>query len=163
MGNVYFIQAADRVKIGFAADVPARLAQLQTASAASLQLLAVLPNVSMSVERRLHRFFADQRKRGEWFTFSGRLAVLIRHVRSGARPISDAEIEHYATLDPRPPRSPEQQELGRLCATARKALKTGDWKVLRAEYEALGGLHAEAVAAIERRHLRKAIAKGSVS
>lgn len=158
MGNVYFIQADDRVKIGFAADVAARLAQLQTASATPLQLLAVISGVSMPVERRLHRFFAAQRKRGEWFKFSGQLAVLISHVKNGARPISDVEIEHYATLaGPVKKRVRDQNapahsvDLGRVFQEVRISLRaTKDISEYALEAQRLSGVSAEHAYAVSR-------------
>jgi hypothetical protein len=162
MGNVYFIQAGDRVKIGFAKDVAARLAQLQTGNACRLKLLAVIPNGSHALERRLHAFFAEHRVRNEWFQFSGNMATLIKSIREGAKPYSEAEIAHYAQLKwKKAPLRPDEHEaqvaFGRLMCDVRRAArdKTRPWVDIRAELIARGGRFEEAVEAFERRGLDK--------
>jgi len=58
------------VKIGFTdGDPEARLRSLQTGSASLLELVAVIPDAPIGVERELHRRFAGARLRtnGEWF------------------------------------------------------------------------------------------------
>jgi hypothetical protein len=67
-GLVYFIEAvgAGRIKIGHARDPQARLRELQTGSAYTLRLMAMVPG-GMALERALHRRFADLRLAGEWF------------------------------------------------------------------------------------------------
>lgn len=71
---VYFIRAmsTDFVKIGRARDPQQRLANLQTASPHELVLVATEADDSDSYrETRLHRAFAKQRIRGEWFRYTG--------------------------------------------------------------------------------------------
>lgn len=159
MGNVYFIQAQHRVKIGFTNDVVARIAQLQTGSAHPLQLLAILPNVSITVERRLHRFFAEYRVQGEWFQLTGGLASLIRHVQAGARPITVEDLLYYTSLNKkRVPKTEEEiqkrAELGRACAEVRRALQQpGSWATKRAAFLMRGEPFSKAIDAIEHRYL----------
>lgn len=77
-GHVYFIKApgSDLIKIGFATDVTARLKALQAASPGELSLLGSVRG-SRSDESRLHRLFADDRIRGEWFTDTPALRAII--------------------------------------------------------------------------------------
>lgn len=71
---IYFVAAMeiDRVKIGHTAgeDAGPRIAALQTGCPCDLTLVACLPG-GLRVERELHRQFAAQRFRGEWFRLSG--------------------------------------------------------------------------------------------
>jgi predicted GIY-YIG superfamily endonuclease len=70
---VYFVRAGNRgaVKIGIARNVERRVATLQTGNAFKLNVMAVIPCSSrieaQSLEERLHKRFAKQRIRGEWF------------------------------------------------------------------------------------------------
>ena len=64
--TVYFIASRDALKIGFAVDVRARLSELQTGNAHELVLVATAPG-TVEDERALHRRFAAQKVRGEWF------------------------------------------------------------------------------------------------
>lgn len=68
---VYLIQAGENgpVKIGFAAHVTIRLADLQSAHYEELRLLRTVSDAGRNVERWLHRQFREQRIRGEWFRF----------------------------------------------------------------------------------------------
>ena len=70
---VYFIRAGNQgaIKIGVASDIKQRLEQLQTGNAFELKVLALIPcsclDHAYDTERRIHKFFAGQRIRGEWF------------------------------------------------------------------------------------------------
>lgn len=66
---VYFVQAVGGgpIKIGYAADVPARIDRLQTGSPTPLRVLAVIPGAGRSVETALHHRFRAVRSHGEWF------------------------------------------------------------------------------------------------
>lgn len=75
-GYVYFIRCAKTklVKIGFTESYPTnRLRQLQTGSGGKLHLLAFI-TARASRERDLHRQFAAQHERGEWFRLEGDFA-----------------------------------------------------------------------------------------
>lgn len=67
--SVYFIRQRNGgpTKIGFATDVNARLAALQTAHAQPLHVAGVWPGATSDDEKRLHAKFADKRLSGEWF------------------------------------------------------------------------------------------------
>lgn len=161
MGNVYFIQAADKVKIGFTRDVAARLAQLQTANGVELRLLAVIENAPRALEQRLHRHFAPIRTQGEWFRFTGSLASLVHHVQRGARPISDAEIKHYASLNHKKAVTDDEKEaqrvLGKACQEVRRTARAAGsvWAEVRAEFISRGGPYPLAVEAFEKRYGKK--------
>lgn len=66
---VYFVQSGwdGPIKIGCAADVDARVRQLQTGSADQLWLLAAMHG-DAATEHRLHELFSGYRVRGEWFS-----------------------------------------------------------------------------------------------
>ncbi|WP_051057037.1 GIY-YIG nuclease family protein [Bradyrhizobium yuanmingense] len=79
-GFVYFIgqvENPDVVKIGFATDVAERLATLQTGSPFTLTLVASFPG-TMKAEKLLHRQFASDCIRGEWFKFSSAIHALLK-------------------------------------------------------------------------------------
>ncbi|WP_301121065.1 GIY-YIG nuclease family protein [Mycolicibacterium fortuitum] len=64
---VYFIaDGAGHVKIGYAVNVAARLAELQCGNVLPLKVLAILKG-GCEAERALHERFAEHRVRGEWF------------------------------------------------------------------------------------------------
>jgi hypothetical protein len=75
-GYTYFIRCGDRVKIGRSADPLRRMAALSMSNPEALQLLGVLPGSDR--ESELHRRFAHQRLRGEWFSLDGELAAFIQ-------------------------------------------------------------------------------------
>jgi len=66
MGYVYFIQANNAIKIGFAKDVRKRMGQLQTSHPDTLILLG-MHGGDVTTETSLHTRFSDARIRGEWF------------------------------------------------------------------------------------------------
>lgn len=85
MGYVYFIGAAQSgaIKIGFTTGNPLRrLAALQTANCEDLVLLAVVDG-SPQLEGEMHRRFAQNNVRGEWFDPTGALGEFVRNLRHG--------------------------------------------------------------------------------
>ena len=78
--GVYFMRVHDRVKIGVAKNVAARLESFQTASPFETHLLAVEPG-DRQREAALHREFANDRVKGEWFRISQPLLTHIAKVR----------------------------------------------------------------------------------
>jgi hypothetical protein len=68
-GFVYFATTGDLVKIGWAVDVPSRIASLNTGNAAKLGV-AELCHTYFEAEAMLHKHFAKDRVRGEWFRFT---------------------------------------------------------------------------------------------
>ena len=71
--HVYFIRAGKRgaIKIGVARNIGKRLAELQTANAYELHLIASIECDGMPsalrLEKQLHKRFKRQCIRGEWF------------------------------------------------------------------------------------------------
>lgn len=77
---VYFItDGVGHVKIGFAANVGARLCELQTGNALPLTVLATLKG-SCDTERELHQRFAEYRVRGEWFRLAPEVVEYIEAI-----------------------------------------------------------------------------------
>ncbi len=70
---VYFLRAGNRgaIKIGMAIDVEKRVLELQTGNAFKLNVIAKIPcdnrEQALHIEQQLHKRFAKQRIRGEWF------------------------------------------------------------------------------------------------
>lgn len=81
-GYVYFIQAGGdegAIKIGWTEkDVHRRLRSLQHANPETLTLLGRFPRPPGPSEKAVHRRFADDRIRGEWFRCSPALLLFIK-------------------------------------------------------------------------------------
>jgi hypothetical protein len=77
-GGVYFalIPVLGAVKIGWANDVPVRMAALQTACPEVLELLCVFRDEPRAEQALHHRFRADW-IRGEWFRYSPAIKAFI--------------------------------------------------------------------------------------
>jgi hypothetical protein len=82
---VYFIRAGDAIKIGYTTNLAARKRALETASAASLELLGAVPG-DRGEEARLHREWWHLHIRGEWFQADGELLRYIREQVNGDLP-----------------------------------------------------------------------------
>lgn len=154
MSNVYFIRSGPLVKIGFADDVAARLVQLQTGNPYGLQLVAVLTEVTSKLERVYHKALAEHRVRGEWFRLAGPVLHLVRHIQSGARPLTAPAISYYASLHSGAKKGQPDAEFGRIHRDVRVAAREAglSWPTLREHLMARGPLWKEAVEAYERRH-----------
>ena len=78
-GVVYFVEApaTGQIKIGFTTNIEARFKALSAHSGAELRLLATMPGTRRK-ERTLHRKFAADRVRGEWFRATDDLLAYIR-------------------------------------------------------------------------------------
>ena len=68
-GHVYVIGFADYVKIGWSADVAARLFDIQKHAPEKLVLYSLIA-ASEKTERELHRRFKGTRLHGEWFALT---------------------------------------------------------------------------------------------
>jgi len=64
---VYFIQGADKIKIGIAQDPQSRFENIQNMSPIRLRLLAVQSG-GYELETELHKRFDHLRQHGEWFS-----------------------------------------------------------------------------------------------
>jgi len=73
---IYLLRANDRIKIGYAEDVAARVKTLQTGSPVPLTLLAAFPG-DRATEAALHRRYAHLRVAGEWFRADPDLLTII--------------------------------------------------------------------------------------
>jgi len=90
--TVYFIRAGEDgpVKIGYAANVAARLATLQSAHFADLIVIREMPGKSQQ-EAWLHRYFREYRIRREWFRFCPEmLTIAVPSRLSAYRAVTDA-------------------------------------------------------------------------
>lgn len=94
--RVYFISDGEHIKIGIAADPTGRLRDLQVGNARRLTLLRVV-NGPRGLEDRLHRRFAGDRVRGEWFKRSDRLVrfVLCRSDAAVGRVVSGRQERDF--------------------------------------------------------------------
>jgi hypothetical protein len=79
---IYFIfcEAANAVKIGFAADPMRRLAMLQTGNPLPLVLLAAVQG-GLKQEQRFHQRFRSHHIRGEWFRADSQLMAVIQRFK----------------------------------------------------------------------------------
>lgn len=78
--KVYFARAGQRVKIGKAKNVQARLATLQTGCPDKIELIMTIPG-DHALERELHHQFSHLREHGEWFRHEGELAAFLTRGR----------------------------------------------------------------------------------
>lgn len=77
------------VKIGMTMDLEDRVQQIQRMCAVKIELLWARP-APYTLERALHRHFAEQRSHGEWFTFAGDpLAQIKSAIDSGLTDVPD--------------------------------------------------------------------------
>lgn len=71
MGHLYIVRAGKYTKIGISESVGKRIRALQTANAEKIELLASFEFAnSCLIEEILHKFFANSRVSGEWFSLS---------------------------------------------------------------------------------------------
>jgi len=96
--SVYFILSKElgMVKIGFAKDPVSRLGKAQVDSPTALGLLA-FEDGDKVIEKCRHEEFAEYRKRGEWFSFEGRLRAFIE----GLPPYTSRKAERVFGEKPR--------------------------------------------------------------
>jgi hypothetical protein len=69
----YLIRCGDFVKIGITSDIEGRLRALESCNPHTLTVIALLRG-GRALERALHKRFAEQRHRDEWFREEGELA-----------------------------------------------------------------------------------------
>ena len=82
IGNVYFLAAGDSgaVKVGYAGDIEARLASIQTGNHHAVTVLFSIAAVHYA-EKVLHNVLMPQRIRGEWFRHGDEVEHLIECLR----------------------------------------------------------------------------------
>lgn len=80
-GHVYFmrIDRKDDVKIGFSTSVADRRRQMDTGHHGKIDVIATIEG-PQSLERDLHRRFANYRKKGEWFSYTGPVKKFIEGI-----------------------------------------------------------------------------------
>ena len=119
--NAY--EAFRYVKIGHSTQIKRRLKELQTSNPRELILLGVIDNVSMEVEKEMHKYLETLipgcRKEGEWFDFS----LVKYHIRNWLYPYTKNSYKDMGFYD-------EDQDLLRLVYNEdteyyRKFLKDG--------------------------------------
>ncbi len=78
--SVYFItcRQTGTVKIGHSVEPLARLKEIQTGHPFGLKLEAVMPG-NHEQERALHGRFADDRLKGEWFTITEMIELIMKN------------------------------------------------------------------------------------
>lgn len=86
MSKVYFARCADFIKIGKSVDPEARLKSFSPWLPFPIELQAEVDG-GIGLEKAIHREFASDRYRGEWFRITPRLLALIEDVKNG-RPIA---------------------------------------------------------------------------
>jgi hypothetical protein len=89
--NIYFVRAglSGLIKIGKAVDVARRLKTLRTGSSEPLELLGSTPDTSGGLlERAIHRDFAADRARGEWFNPTPALLAYIASCQPPSRDVA---------------------------------------------------------------------------
>lgn len=85
---LYFARCGDAVKIGRARNVVARMANMQVNSPHEVDCLCSLTGRGHE-EKEWHAMFAADLIRGEWFTWTPRLAKAIDDARRGKKPWAD--------------------------------------------------------------------------
>lgn len=81
-GYVYFLVSGAYVKIGFTTKPAGRLSTLSTGLGTGVQAFVLVPG-SRAMEARLHREFADDRVRAEWFKVTTKLMQRIGEAAVG--------------------------------------------------------------------------------
>lgn len=113
-GCVYFVRAADAIKIGFAENFKRRLGGLQTSHEKALEVLAVISAASLD-EHETHQRFAHLRIRGEWFRAEHELIQFIEYAK-----LKFGEAAAYQKPAKRPPAPKPPTMASELCALRAK-------------------------------------------
>lgn len=89
---IYFLQAQTSpylIKIGFTnkPDITSRIFRLKLMNAVDLTLILVLPGSSQE-EAKLHKYFFDERVKGEWFLPSSKVTeFLLKNAKNNVFPL----------------------------------------------------------------------------
>lgn len=89
-GFIYFVEAGDHIKIGYAKDWQSRIASLQTGHHQTLRVIGAVAG-NISDEQALHRRFRYLRSRGEWFRKSHDLLDYIARATKLGRYIDEGD------------------------------------------------------------------------
>jgi Meiotically Up-regulated Gene 113 (MUG113) protein len=93
---IYFISNGELVKIGRAIDVLKRLQSMQTSSAEPLTVLATFIG-NVELEHLIHRRFASDRLKGEWFNATPDLMRFIKRRQAGIDPMAEL-ANHFRSV-----------------------------------------------------------------
>lgn len=74
--SVYIVRCADRVKIGYTTNWPARFRILKTSCPHPVEVVALIPAARL-LETFLHRGLGEARRHGEWFEATGQVTELV--------------------------------------------------------------------------------------
>ncbi len=80
-GFVYFFSKEDfsKIKIGYSKHSPyTRMEQYQQNENKVFYMMAIWPVLNKKTERKLHKYFADQRIEGEWFVYDWNVCSLLK-------------------------------------------------------------------------------------
>lgn len=78
-GQIYFIECAGRLKVGFSNNVALRMIALQNAAPRKLNLLGSIAG-DKAFERRIHEQLKEHREHGEWFKLNPDVRAFIRRL-----------------------------------------------------------------------------------
>lgn len=108
--HIYFIEAGDGgpIKIGVTKDIDKRIKQLQPGTTAPLRLLASIPG-SHADERTLHRYFAVERRNGEWFSGGGAVRAFAMSIPSMTPDEVVAAVRAMVPVKPPKPLKPGER------------------------------------------------------
>lgn len=107
-GFIYFIRAAENVKIGFSRDTKRRMAELQTFFPFPLEMLGSIPGSTLT-ERQMHHRFRSLRVNGEWFRHSSEIDGFLEKNRTGGTSEPPVRIANPVCQN----RSQKKQEIQR--------------------------------------------------
>lgn len=122
---IYFIESADKIKIGIADNVAWRMADIANMSPVPVRLLGFIEG-DEAAERALHVRFAHLRRHGEWFTASDELRTYIDNdpnVLHELRPHGQAKRMSFSLED-------EYQSMLRLIAEKNGRTQTEELRIL---------------------------------
>lgn len=86
LGFVYFMQIENLdgyIKIGFSTNIFGRQSAIQTCCPYSLNVLALLPNETVTTEHTIHAMLSSSRLSGEWFKPTPEVLECIEYVKHG--------------------------------------------------------------------------------
>ena len=73
---IYFIQCADRIKVGYSGKPKVRFSKIQADAPFECKLLGIMEG-DIQKERELHALFSEYHCRGEWFEAHGAITSFV--------------------------------------------------------------------------------------